>query len=336
MSEAESGPGEAVPGAVPAGVVLIEATNTHLYPGARGRAGALPQEPAPCLVVFADGARAAGRIAPLGEGFRLDLGAHRTARGRAVAARTWRLAQAADGTLRVLARIGGEGRMGDIEGFARYAVYWAPEAGSGLAAEGARWLGWEPESGQAGPPEGGALSAEPRRYGLHATLKPPFRLAAGASAAALDAAIAALAARLAPAQAPGLVPDAALGFVALRPAGPCPVLDAVAAACVTGLDTFRAPPDSAELARRRAAGLDARGAALLAAWGYPHVLDRFRFHVTLTGRVCADEAARLMPRVRARFAPHLGAGFTLAHLCLFGDPGAGGGFRLLRRHALSG
>ncbi|MDT8344555.1 MAG: hypothetical protein RQ752_08980, partial [Thermohalobaculum sp.] len=104
-----AGPAGAVPaGVAPAGVALIEATNTHLYPGAWGRAGALPQVPAPCLVVFADGACAAGRIAPLGAEVRLDLDAHRTARGRTIAARAWRIAQAADGTLPVLARIGGE------------------------------------------------------------------------------------------------------------------------------------------------------------------------------------------------------------------------------------
>ncbi len=50
-----------------------------------------------------------------------------------------------------------------------------------------------------------------------------------------------------------------------------------------GFDAFRAPPTAAELARRRAGGLDAEQSALLDRWGYPHVFERFRFHMTLTG-----------------------------------------------------
>lgn len=226
--------------------------------------------------------------------------------------------------------------MVGLEGYARYAVYWAPAAGSGLAREGARWLGWDPESGRESAAEGGTLAAGPRRYGLHATLKPPFRLVEGARAADLDAAVGDLAASCAPVSTPGLAVDAGLGFVALRPQGPCPGIDALADACVTRLDRFRAPPTAAEQARRRAAGLDARGEALLAQWGYPCVLDRFRFHLTLTGRVERDAAAAIRDALAARFGPHLQPRFEVAELCLFGDPGEGRPFRLLRRHALRG
>ncbi|MCL5775666.1 DUF1045 domain-containing protein [Limibaculum sp. FT325] len=226
--------------------------------------------------------------------------------------------------------------MQGIEGYRRYAVYWAPPAGSELAQAGARWLGWDAEARRAAAPEGGPLAAVPGRYGFHATLKAPFRLREGMPASALDTAVAALAGRLAPAAAPGLAADAGLGFVALRPTGPCPTLDAVAASCVTGLDRFRAPPGPAEMARRRAEGLDARGEALLARWGYPRVLDGFQFHVTLTGPVAGAEAELAVARAQARFAPLLAPRFVLDALCLFGEPGAGQPFHLLRRHALGG
>ena len=41
------------------------------------------------------------------------------------------------------------------------------------------------------------------------------------------------------------------------------------------------PP--AELARRRAGGLTPRQDELLQRWGYPFVLEEFRFHMSLTG-----------------------------------------------------
>ncbi|MEO1460174.1 MAG: DUF1045 domain-containing protein, partial [Pseudomonadota bacterium] len=108
-----------------------------------------------------------------------------------------------------------------LEGYARYAVYWAPRPESGLARAGAAWLGWDPATGASDPERAADPRVEaPRRYGLHATLKPPFRLAEGVTPAALDNAVAALAASLAPAEAPAHAVDAALGFLSLRPAGP--------------------------------------------------------------------------------------------------------------------
>ncbi len=40
-----------------------------------------------------------------------------------------------------------------------------------------------------------------------------------------------------------------------------------------------------ELQRRRAANLTPRQEFLLMHWGYPYVLDEFRFHMTLTRRL---------------------------------------------------
>lgn len=228
--------------------------------------------------------------------------------------------------------------------FERYAVYWAPERGSALDRFGAGWLGWNAETGDEAPRlqvEGlpapiETLTADARRYGFHATLKPPFRLAPDRSRAGLEEALAELAARLPAVEAPPLAVAADLGFCALRPSGPCPARDDLAERCVTGLDAFRAPPSAAELARRRDSGLSPAQDAHLARWGYPYVLDQFRFHATLTGRL-SSQGARA---VEAALAPHLGgvigAPWRAKELCLFGDPGGGRPFRLLRRLALTG
>ena len=97
------------------------------------------------------------------------------------------------------------------------------------------------------------LTADPRGYGLHATLKPPFRL--GLSWAEAVAAAEALAARLAPFDLPPLAVQDLDGFLALRESAPCP-------ACrpwpmpASRRSTPAAPrPAEAELARRRRSGL---------------------------------------------------------------------------------
>ena len=38
-----------------------------------------------------------------------------------------------------------------IEGYPRYAVFWTPPSGSGLARFGAEWLGWDAEAGRSAP-----------------------------------------------------------------------------------------------------------------------------------------------------------------------------------------
>jgi putative phosphonate metabolism protein len=208
----------------------------------------------------------------------------------------------------------------------RFALYWAPPSGSPLAALGAAWLGRDAAGGdpEARPvlpgfrPERLAeLTAEPRRYGLHGTLKPPFALAPGTDDGQLIAALAVTARAMEPVQVPGFRLALLERFLALVPSAPCPALDALAARCVMDFDRFRRPPTEAELARRRSAGLSAREEEHLLRWGYPYVLDRFRFHVSLTGPLEAAEAERLMPELAQHFAPVLGAPFEIGEIVLF-------------------
>ena len=102
----------------------------------------------------------------------------------------------------------------------RFAIYYAPEPGA-FADAAAAWLGWDLAAGkpvaQPAPDLPYPLSqitATPRKYGFHATLKPPFRLADGTSAADLAQATAQLAARFAPLELPGLQMMVLDGFLA--------------------------------------------------------------------------------------------------------------------------
>jgi putative phosphonate metabolism protein len=226
--------------------------------------------------------------------------------------------------------------------FARYAIYYAPPPG-GLTDFAALWLGWDPAGGRACPHPAlpglprpvAELTESPRKYGFHGTLKPPFRLAPGQNRAALEAALAALAATLAPVTLPGLRLARLGGFLALVVEGNTAPLAALAAEVVARLDPFRAAPSEAELTRRRAAGLTPAQQENLARWGYPYVMEEFRFHLTLTGALTQAEAEATRAALSPVLAPLLPRPFILGDLGLFGEDDRGR-FHLLHRVPLSG
>jgi putative phosphonate metabolism protein len=227
----------------------------------------------------------------------------------------------------------------------RYAIYWAPPEDSALGRIGRAWLGRDEATGRllARPAVPGfademleAVTAEPRRYGLHATLKPPFRLAANLTATALERDLGAFAAGSTRVSLPPLQLRRIGGFLALVPRASAAGLPALANACVERFDRFRAPAPAEELARRSTAGLTARQAANLQRWGYPYVMDDFRFHVTLTGRIERMTADRLMPELARLFAAAAEAPPDVADIALFLEPAPGAPLRLLRRFRLAG
>ena len=226
--------------------------------------------------------------------------------------------------------------------FRRYAVYYAPRDGA-FAGAVAGWLGRDAVAGRAvaqpalaGLPLPVAdLTAEPRRYGFHGTIKAPFRLAEGVGFGDLQAEVAALAATLHPVVMPGLVLAALTGFVALLPDGDEAGLLELGAEVVTRLDRLRAELTEAEVARRNPGRLTARQRELLGRWGYPYVMEEFRFHLTLTGHLQAADVAAVIAVLGPWLAPVLPRPFVIEDLCLFGEDAAGR-FHLLSRHALTG
>ncbi len=217
----------------------------------------------------------------------------------------------------------------------RVALYYAPEPEDPLWQAGCGWLGRDPATGQdlAQPPLPGIgeVTAAPRHYGFHATLKPPMRLLPGTSAAAVETAARALAAALAPFPLPPLAVADLDGFLALCPTVASPLLRAFADAAVAGLDPFRTPPDEAELARRHRAGLTAQQARMLARWGYPDVFDTWRFHMTLTRRLGEAERGPWRAAAEAHFAAALAQPRQVGSLALFTQSSAAAPFRLATR-----
>ena len=211
----------------------------------------------------------------------------------------------------------------------RYAIYYAPEPATALAEFGQRWLD---ELGPANCPD---AVAAPRRYGFHATLKAPFRLAADRDAGQLETGMAEFARRKMPFSAPALLLAELDGFLALRPAASTRMLGALAEDCLRSFDHFRAPATADEL-RQRGVGLDLRQAELLACWGYPYVLDQYRFHLTLTGRLDDDTRGRLRALLEPLTAIVADQPLAVESICLFVQPTADEAFRLRRRFPLGG
>ena len=230
----------------------------------------------------------------------------------------------------------------------RVALYAVPGTGAGdpagelLRQRAESWLGRAADGSPVAPaaPEGwrrdevDAVTVDARRYGVHGTLKAPFRLAPGCTLEQLEDEVAALTAGRPAVSVPALTLTVLDGFFALVPGGPVPGLDALAAALVTDLDAHRAPPTDAETARRSAAPLSARQRELLAAWGYPYVLDEFRFHLTLTDRVAPEQRPRLEQALTSWFAGCLGRPVALDAVAVCTEAAPGAPFRLRSLHPL--
>ncbi len=233
--------------------------------------------------------------------------------------------------------------MTDTHAGARYALYYAPPAGSAWWQQGSAWLGRCAFSGEVLPQPDipgvdtttlARLTEHPRRYGLHATLKPPFRLADGCAREDLLAACDRYARTHTAFTLPPLTVEHLPDFLALTPAHPDPRIDAIATACVTQFDDYRAPLDRAELARRQKSPLDAVERALLERWGYPYVLERYRFHLSLTGPLMGTPQAIIAAVRRAaelRAKALAGEALRFDALCVFEEAPAGADFRLIHR-----
>ncbi len=210
--------------------------------------------------------------------------------------------------------------------FERFAIYFCPRPETALARFGEEWFGGNRTSAV---PE--SQLAQPRRYGFHATLKPPFRLAQDATFEDLEAATQQLAADLPSVALEGLVLKQIGSFLALVPTRASAELDDLAFRCVRELDQFRAPLTTSEVSQRSEAGLSPRQEHLLFAWGYPYVGEEFRFHMTLTGPLTLPEMNRAMAELNEKTQHLSHAPIQINDLCICGDPGNKQPFHLVKR-----
>lgn len=227
----------------------------------------------------------------------------------------------------------------------RYALYVAPPEDHPLSRAAMAWLGRNAFSGTTLPaPDHEELSREewhgftrdPRRYGFHATIKAPFRIAEGKTEEDLTAAVAAFSATQPSFALPKLALAAIGPFFALVEDEPAKALARFAEAVVTGFEPFRAPLTGEDYARRRPERLTPRERELLDRFGYPYVLDQFQFHMSLTGPVPEDRADAVETLLARHFRPFVGKPLDISHLALFRERSAGADFEVLRLFPLRG
>ena len=224
--------------------------------------------------------------------------------------------------------------------FERYAIFYTPPPGE-FADFCASWLGWDNRIGrkiahpQIGDLEVAKLTQTPRKYGIHATLKAPFRLIKRTSQSHLEAAIVQMAETIPPFRLDGLSLKHHRGFMALRPRGNINTLNSVAQHIVETLDHFRAPAAASELARRRQANLSERQDKNLITWGYPYVDEDFHFHLTLSGRIDPGLGADVTDALAPHLLPLVPRPFPIDQITLMGED-TEGMFHEIHRYDLTG
>ena len=226
----------------------------------------------------------------------------------------------------------------------RYAIYFAAGSDSALSRFGAELLGYDAYTGNELPfpadasqlaPDWRDITADPRKYGFHGTLKAPMALAPARTEAELLAACAAFAGetRTIPVIRP--VVNAISGFIAVIPAEPIGALQELAADCVRAFDGFRTALTAEDRARRRPEKLSERQRDYLDRWGYPYVMEEFRFHMTLTGRLDAERRGPILQMLRARFAALGLDALAIDRIALFKQDDAGARFRIMGEWVLA-
>ena len=224
----------------------------------------------------------------------------------------------------------------------RFAIYYTPPPASALARFGAAILGYDcfeaadvPHARAAGL-DAAVLqlaTTEPRRYGFHATIVAPFHLNGRSEDDLIDAA-SGFANRTAPVPIGTLAVVTIGNFTALVPVQANSRLQAFAAKCLEGFDSFRAPLSAADRERRTKSQLTPRQVELLDRWGYPYVLDEYQFHMTLTGSLPEQERGFFRFNLERAFADRAGEAIELDAISVMKQDNPAGRFRVLRRCVL--
>lgn len=207
--------------------------------------------------------------------------------------------------------------------YKRYAIYFAPREDTSLAGFGVQWLDMKP------------FVSKPRRYGFHATLKAPMRLAEGVGFEELCQQVDTLANKRPPVSLGFLKISQLSDFLALVPErNNVKGVNKLAWKCVRFLDPLRAPMTHKQIVKRK--NLKHLERENFDQWGYPYVGNQFRFHMTLTNGLSKPELVEARSQLDDCIGNSLIEPVTIDSLCVFGDPGKDGQFELLERFTLRG
>lgn len=227
----------------------------------------------------------------------------------------------------------------------RYAIYFAPDPLAPIWELASSWLGRDARErapcaqivpGGFSPKLFQELTAPARRYGFHATLKPPMRLAPGHSREDLLEGARLFAQHQAPVALGAMQVTALSDFVAIVPSTEPDALSSFASLCVTHFEPWRAPLTVTEREKRLAPYLSPRQIELLDKFGYPYVMDEFRFHLTLSGRLSDEHRPAFLDAARAHFADALAVAMKLDRISIYHEPEPGAPFLRIADLPLTG
>lgn len=125
-------------------------------------------------------------------------------------------------------------------------------------------------------------------------------------------------------------------FFAVVPDAVHQPLQDFAASVVEVFEPFRAPLSEADIIRRKPEKLSERKRVLLDTWGYPYVMEEFRFHMTLTGPVDAERSDAMRAVLESRFADFTNRALLIGGLGLFVEPSRNAPFTVHRWLPLAG
>jgi putative phosphonate metabolism protein len=229
----------------------------------------------------------------------------------------------------------------------RYAIYFTPALKSAFCAFGSRVLGYDAAKGRRVPhyqsimdevPDWHLLTQDPAQYGFHATLKAPFELHPSRTEADLISEIERAAVELVAVDLGALIVGKISNFIAFLPRQVPTRLFELADVLVKQFDCFRAPMSGTDRARRRPNRLTDRQRVYLDQWGYPFVLDEFRFHMTLSGPIepqRIDFVRDILERLFKAEVADWDESVTIDAISVFKQPRRGASFFILSRHKLA-
>ena len=215
----------------------------------------------------------------------------------------------------------------------RVAIYHTPPYEHPLTRAAADWLGrcaftGAPKVASVAPD----LTASARRYGFHATIRAPFRSIEGCDLGELEDRLAQFCGTAEPIAFERLALAELGSFLALVAEPQPDALARLQRHVLELAEPFRAPLSEAEIGRRNPQQLTERQRRYLERWGYPYVLEDFRFHMTLTESLEAIVRRDVADKARAHFAEFVDRPYRLDALALFVEPAPGVDFTIRSIH----
>ncbi len=224
----------------------------------------------------------------------------------------------------------------------RYALFFTLPEENLLYQMASAWLeynaytGLPPRESILPCPDPSILRSTPAKYGFHATLKAPFRLKPGVTIDQLTDKIRLFCKTQQPFESEPLTIDRVGHRLALASKKQCPHMALLAEKCLRVFEPFRAELNEMEYRRRKPEKLSPRQLALLDEWGYPFVLDEFRFHMTLTNRLPEGQINPAGEYLSGLFGSGIDQTLKVDRIYLFHQPNNTEQFRIISGFQLKG